>query len=33
VDYRPTCGIRLGPHFYTGDDEIEAFFKALDGVT
>jgi kynureninase len=33
VDYRPTCGIRLGPHFYTGDDEIEAFFKALDGLT
>lgn len=33
VDYRPTCGIRLGPHFYTGDDEIEAFFAALDGLT
>ena len=30
VDYRPNCGIRLGPHFYTGDDEIEAFFTALD---
>jgi kynureninase len=33
VDYRPTCGIRLSPHFYTGDDEIEAFFIALDGLT
>jgi kynureninase len=33
VDYRPACGIRLSPHFYTGDDEIEAFFTALDGVT
>jgi kynureninase len=33
VDYRPTCGIRLSPHFYTGDDEIEAFFAALDGLT
>jgi kynureninase len=30
VDYRPSCGIRLSPHFYTVDDEIEAFFKALD---
>jgi kynureninase len=33
VDYRPTCGIRLSPHFYTGDDEIDAFFIALDGLT
>ncbi|MGC9991539.1 MAG: aminotransferase class V-fold PLP-dependent enzyme [Candidatus Cybelea sp.] len=33
VDYRPTCGIRVSPHFYTGDDEIEAFFAALDGLT
>ncbi len=30
VDYRPGCGIRVGPHFYTGDDEIEEFFKVLD---
>jgi kynureninase len=30
VDYRPSCGIRLSPHFYTVDDEIEAFFAALD---
>ncbi len=30
VDYRPSCGIRLSPHFYTVDDEIEAFFTALD---
>jgi kynureninase len=30
VDYRPSCGIRLSPHFYTADDEIEAFFRALD---
>ena len=32
VDYRPNCGIRVGPHFYTGDDEIGAFFEALDAV-
>ncbi len=30
VDYRPSCGIRLSPHFYTAGDEIEAFFTALD---
>ena len=30
VDYRPGCGIRVGPHFYTTDDEIGAFFEAID---
>jgi kynureninase len=30
VDYRPGCGIRVGPHFYTLDEEIDAFFTALD---
>ncbi len=30
VDYRPGCGIRVGPHFYTTDDEIARFFAALD---
>lgn len=30
ADYRPGCGIRVGPHFYTTDDEIAAFFEALD---
>ena len=30
VDYRPGCGIRVGPHFYTTDEEIETFFRALD---
>ncbi len=30
VDYRPGCGIRIGPHFYTTDDEIDDFFRALD---
>jgi kynureninase len=32
VDYRPGCGIRVSPHFYTTDAEIEAFFTALDAV-
>ncbi|MEO6913390.1 MAG: aminotransferase class V-fold PLP-dependent enzyme [Candidatus Baltobacteraceae bacterium] len=29
VDYRPGCGIRVSPHFYTTDDDIDAFFQAL----
>jgi kynureninase len=32
VDYRPGCGIRVGPHFYTTDDDIAAFFTTLDEV-
>ncbi len=32
VDYRPGCGIRISPHFYTQDDEVEAFFAALGEV-
>ncbi|HEU5479442.1 MAG TPA: aminotransferase class V-fold PLP-dependent enzyme [Candidatus Tumulicola sp.] len=32
VDYRPGCGIRVSPHFYTADDEIGAFFEALDAL-
>lgn len=32
VDYRPGCGIRVSPHFYTTDAEIETFFGALDEV-
>ena len=23
VDYRPNAGIRIAPHFYTSDDELE----------
>jgi kynureninase len=30
VDYRPGCGIRVGPHFYTADAEIDEFFRVLD---
>ena len=31
-DYRPRCGLRVSPHYYTTDDEIEAFLAALDQV-
>jgi kynureninase len=30
VDYRPGCGIRVSPHFYTSDAEIDAFFATVD---
>lgn len=29
LDYRPGCGLRVSPHFYTTDDEIDAFFEQL----
>ena len=29
-DYRPKSGIRLAPHFYTTDEEIDAAFEAID---
>ena len=32
VDYRPACGIRVGPHFYTSDEDIAILFAALDEV-
>jgi kynureninase len=31
-DYRPRCGMRVSPHFYTTDDELRAFMDALDEV-
>jgi kynureninase len=30
VDYRVGAGIRVGPHFYTRDDELEACIGAID---
>ena len=30
LDYRPGCGIRVSPHFYTSNEEIAHFFEALD---
>ncbi|MGH8163121.1 MAG: aminotransferase class V-fold PLP-dependent enzyme, partial [Rhodanobacteraceae bacterium] len=29
VDYRPGCGIRVSPHFYTTDAEIDTLFAEL----
>jgi kynureninase len=31
VDYRPGAGMRVSPHFYTADQELEAFFEELPG--
>lgn len=31
-DYRPKCGIRVSPHFYTTDEELQRFMSELDGV-
>ena len=31
-DFRPRCGIRVSPHFYTTDDELHAFLATLDEV-
>ena len=31
-DYRPGAGIRLSPHFYTRDDELEAAFEAITEI-
>lgn len=32
VDYRPRCGMRVSPHFYTDENEIERFFKTLISI-
>ena len=32
VDYRPGAGIRVAPHFYTSDDEMEAAVGAIDEI-
>jgi kynureninase len=29
-DYRPRCGIRTSPHFYTTDEELVRFVRAVD---
>ena len=33
VDYRPGAGIRLAPHFYSSDADIDAAVSALDEIT
>ncbi len=32
VDYRPGAGIRVAPHFYTRDEELEAAVAAIDEI-
>jgi len=32
VDYRPGAGIRVAPHFYTSDEELEAVVKLIDDI-
>jgi len=32
VDYRPGVGIRLAPHFYTEDSELDSAFEAIDEI-
>ncbi len=32
VDYRPGCGLRIGAHFYTTDEDVERFLDAMDAL-
>ena len=32
VDYRPGAGIRVAPHFYTSDDELERAVGTIDEI-
>ena len=32
VDYRPGAGIRVAPHFYTSDEELEAVVALIDDI-
>jgi kynureninase len=32
VDYRPGAGIRIAPHFYTSDDELDEAVGAIDRI-
>jgi len=33
VDYRPGAGIRIAPHFYTSDDEVEQTVREIAAIT
>ena len=33
IDYRPGAGIRLAPHFYTLDDEVDAAIESMAEVS
>ena len=32
VDYRPGAGIRVAPHFYTSDDEVDSVVGSIDEI-
>jgi kynureninase len=32
VDYRPNAGIRIAPHFYSSDDELERVVDMIDDI-
>jgi len=32
VDYRPNAGIRIAPHFYTSDDELERAVSMIGDI-
>ena len=32
VDYRPKAGVRMAPHFYTKDDELETAIAAVEEI-
>jgi kynureninase len=32
VDYRPRAGIRVSPHFYSTDEEIELTIREIDDI-
>ena len=33
VDYRPGAGIRIAPHFYTADEELDLTIRAISSLT
>ena len=32
VDYRPGAGIRIGPHFFNTDEEIEQIIDHIENI-
>lgn len=32
IDYRPNAGIRIAPHFYSTEDEVEAVFEEIRAI-
>lgn len=33
LDYRPGAGIRIAPHFYTADEELDLTIRAISSLT